>query len=243
MGSSAISPETIKKLLGSSDDAKKRLTEDMQFVTKSLKDVQDGKEPPAHSETLNLFIAKIESFAADVRSATFWRPIVRGDSSGEAQMDCARYLGVLDAAQKYYEEAEATERDLPQLTAIIPDLKALAEQLNKAAADADALMKIYAGLAQNPSTAVREFFGWLTFDMIKVSKALATASSEVKAKAEKCEKYVAQFPQATIRAKEWVDNYRARIPKMREFCDKHRAEVPQTIMASVRESADVVFPV
>jgi hypothetical protein len=228
---SIVSPEAIKKLVKPKDIIKKAMA-DIKWMGAAMKDVQDNKPPPARSDTWNKLIGDLHDFSSTIRDTNLWQPATRGDVSDAAQRDCARYMGVLDAAQNWYDLLSATQTDVPLVSAVIPDLKEWSDNCTSGATSANDLTRVYASLAASPIFEVRDFFSWAAYDMIKVSEALNLASGEAKSKAAKCQKFVDLFPKITDDAKAFLDAYRARIPAMREYCDTHHAALPDHIAST-----------
>jgi ABC-type transporter Mla subunit MlaD len=190
----------------------------MSFISSSLKDVEDGKTPPARSPTWQAVISDAEALATSIRNSNFLshQP---GDMSIEAQNDCTRYEGVLVAFRKHYEDLQDTQKELPPILTELNDLKG---KLAAGVESADSLMKTYAHLSASPVPAVRDFFAWATYDMINVSKALNSAKSEVDNKLSRIGKGAANLPERITQGKANVEAYEKRMPVMRDYCSRRK---------------------
>jgi hypothetical protein len=196
--------------------------QDMSFMSSAMKDVSNGKNPPARSATWQTVIADANNLASTIKVVTVISGGKRGDVSPEAQNDCARYTAVLDAFRQWYEDLAETQKELPKAMAAVPEFKDISKKLGDASDAADSLMKTYAALSKSPVPAVRECFAWGTYDLIMVAKAFNEAKSEADIKVKALESFSAGLPARVNGAKVDFENYEKRMPAMRDYCAKRR---------------------
>ncbi len=205
------------------------LSKDFSYMDNSLKDVSQGKEPPARSPTWQAVINDANDMEESLRTLK-WFGAQRGDTSEASQKDCAKYENVMVSFREWYEVLVASAPDLPALDSQLKDIR---NTLNDRSHSVLELQKICQKLAASPIESVRNFGGWTYLDLDKVMRALNGAAGEASNRLTRVEAFQADIQQRITAAKNDLDAYENRMPAMRDYCAHHHSLVPDHIEVSV----------
>lgn len=195
----------------------KKAIEAMAFIEQTMKEVVDGKDPPAREQSWNEVVFSAEKVADLVEDAQLisHQP---GDMSAASQQDCTKYEAVLANARIHYRDLQETE---PAVPPIIEHLSTMNSDLKSGAKSAVDLSERFAYMSNSPVPVIRDYFAWASYDLLKVSNAMNKARGAVDGKLTKLQKYYGQLPD---KIKEWgiaLEQLEARMPAMRDYCSRH----------------------
>jgi hypothetical protein len=196
--------------------------EQLKYMEEALKDMNDGKPPPAQNANWKKFVADCQTYSSKIQSLQLWKTVSRGDVSPALQNDCAQYLAVLDRFQTWHDILQASQGDIGGLKGAATDLQSTSDKLAAGSKAADTLMTFYAKLSQSAVEDIRLWFTKATVDMISVTHALNGAASDAAAKAKKANALADQLPTLLDHATTDLSVYQQRVPAMREYCAKHQ---------------------